>query len=376
MKIVFRCDASPEIGSGHVSRCLVLADALASLGADCAFATIDDSSNVVPALASSGYEIVELAELYSSAPDVVVVDHYGLDWDDESRIKKQTGAMIVAIDDLCDRFRACDALLVNNLGFEAQDYEALVPPDCAVFDGPEFMLLRPEFLKPGLRKAPPAVPPQHLFLFFGRTDPAHLMVRVLRVLKGMFPNAPSSRHPRDETLENQGFRSDGGDTYADEQSSSSFPGFPSCERPDGRATEMTGKVPKITAVIGAYLPDEAEIKVLCDDLGATLYIQTDDMASLMAAADLAVGSGGTAIWERLSTDLPALEISHSDWQHPTLRKLHDQGYLVYIGDCRDLTDEDIAGHIRNALENGLKTRHCPCGKNILELARYIMDMKS
>ncbi len=41
-RILFRVDAGPAVGLGHIRRCLALAEGLARLGGQCFFVTCDD----------------------------------------------------------------------------------------------------------------------------------------------------------------------------------------------------------------------------------------------------------------------------------------------------------------------------------------------
>ena len=76
----------------------------------------------------------------------LIVDHYGIDWVWEFKIKSHISNIIV-IDDLADRRHISRLLIDQNLGRKAIDYNGLVPDDCTLLLGPSFAFLRPEFLE-------------------------------------------------------------------------------------------------------------------------------------------------------------------------------------------------------------------------------------
>ncbi len=166
--IIFRCDASYFIGSGHVMRCLTLARALQSLGATCLFCCVEGTESVTGDLVHADFKIIRPDELWDQKADMVIVDHYGLDVDFETKVRA-VARHVVAIDDLCNRSHNCDILLSQNLIHTEKDYEALIPSGCRIFSGSEYLLLRPEFQSYANKKIRRHKPPRSLLLFFGAT---------------------------------------------------------------------------------------------------------------------------------------------------------------------------------------------------------------
>ena len=70
----------------------------------------------------------------------------------------------------------------------------------------------------------------------------------------------------------------------------------------------------VDIVIGAQHPNREQIKQACIAHGFICHIQTTRMAELMAEADLAIGAGGSASWERCCLGLPALLLAIADNQ--------------------------------------------------------------
>ena len=121
---VFRCDASRQLGSGHVVRCLALADALAEAGWTCIFATTPGTRNAVPLLANSSHRLLELTgandelvQLVQELPEgchLLIVDHYQRDVQFEAGARPWADR-ILAIDDLADYSKSTveEVLLFN-----------------------------------------------------------------------------------------------------------------------------------------------------------------------------------------------------------------------------------------------------------------------
>lgn len=304
LKVVFRADASLQIGTGHVMRCLTLADALTALGSDCQFICREHQGNLIDLIRSKGYithvlparaesidakalapdtrktlpahaqwlgtsqeEDAKACEqiLIELCPDWLVVDHYALDARWEVALKPHYAKLLV-IDDLADRPHDCDVLLDQTLGRIGDEYEALVPANCQKLCGSQYALLRPEFA--ALRdyslgrRVESAV--RQLLITLGGVDKDNATGDVLEALR-------DCRLPAD------------------------------CN---------------ITVVLGPTAPWLAEVERKSQQLpwATKVLVGVTDMAQLMADSDLAIGAAGSTAWERCCLGLPTVMLVLADNQ--------------------------------------------------------------
>jgi UDP-2,4-diacetamido-2,4,6-trideoxy-beta-L-altropyranose hydrolase len=289
---VFRVDASPGMGIGHVMRCLTLADALQALGFRCRFVSTVETINMVPSLTASGHPLsplwpVEMADpsaLARALPggaDVLVVDHYGLDARYESALRP-VARVIVAIDDLADRQRDCDVLLDQTLDRSADDYRFLIPAPCRVLVGTRYALLRPQFVE--ARRSAEA-----------RRARGHGLGRLLVGLGGT-----DSLNATEWAL---------------------------------GAIQASGLGCTVDVVMGPGSPHLERVRArIARTPGAVLHVGVDNMAALMLQADLAIGAAGTSSWERCCLGLPTLLLILADNQRPTARALVKAGAAELVGE--------------------------------------------
>jgi len=315
-KIAFRTDASLLMGSGHLMRCLTLADALTAQGAQCHFISRAHPGHLLEVIRQRGFDFTALpAELSAPAaaniqnvsdsakepvhaswlgsdwqtdaeqtravlvklqPDWLVIDHYALDQRWESALRLYAKKLMV-IDDLADRPHQCDFLLDQNLGRQPKDYVNLVPAHCKVLTGPQYALLRPEFAALRAyslqRRQQPVL--KQVLITMGGVDQSNATGQVLQALKG-------------------------------------------CTLPQDC---------RISVIMGLQAPWLQQVRAQAQAMPwpTEVLVNVSDMARRMADSDLAIGAAGSTSWERCCLGLPTLMVVLADNQKDAAVHLEHAG---------------------------------------------------
>ncbi len=319
MRVIFRTDSSAQIGTGHVMRCLTLAEALRNNGAKCEFICRTHLGNLIDQIRQRGYEVISLSMDPDKLPDNfaadevganydswlgtdwatdayqtkfvitnmevdwLIVDHYSIDvrWEKELR---SSCRKLMVIDDLVNRKHDCDILLDQNLGKKAINYKGIVPNNCNILCGPSYAMLRSEFtilrnysLR---RRAAPQL--KHLLISMGGIDSNNATGQILQSLIGCF-------FPKDN---------------------------------------------KITIVMGSRAPWLEQVLILAAKMPWPTEVKIDvqNMAELMANSDLAIGAAGSTSWERCCLGLPALIGVLANNQEPIADALNLAGAAMKFKD--------------------------------------------
>lgn len=327
MTVLIRTDASHEIGSGHVMRCLTLARALRDRGADCHFVSREHPGNLIKLVRKHGFQTTSLPQasdplapkprdhdrlrhhawlgtdwetdarqttkaLKIPTVDWLIVDHYSLDWEWEHTMRR-VASRILAIDDLHDRRHDCELLLNQNPSDSNHPYRTLLPPNGVPLLGPHYALLQPEYSELHPRTPPRSGPVRRLLIYFGGADNNNLTGITLTAVL-----AKSSRNLAIDVVIN----------------------------PDGPHADS--------------LRDQAK-----EHPQVFLHERIPSLARLMVQADLAIGAAGTTSWERCCLGLPSLVITLTENQRPIAAALSKEGAIRWLGHWDELNQEEISAAI-------------------------------
>lgn len=304
MKLLFRCDASVKIGTGHLMRCLSIANAAKSLGWKICFVIRDPSEIIIDQISCAGHKICKLETtnhrqnktlttlqhgdwlpvsqnqdaqetidfIKDFNPAWVIVDHYALDSEWHSMIKRQGGNILV-IDDLGDRNLSCDLLLDQNLGANPEKYLGKVPSYCKLLLGPDYGLLRSEFREWREKsiKGRLGGKMKYILITMGGVDEQNYTLRVLREIA-------NSKRAKDFVF---------------------------------------------IVVIGELYPHANSLYEFVETsrLKINVLLNIKNMAELMSKSDLCIGAAGATSLERCCLGLPTISFAIANNQKGVLEQL-------------------------------------------------------
>lgn len=334
--VLFRTDASSDIGTGHVMRCLSLADAMRAHGMTVGFISRRQPGNINAQILCRGFDVLELPEMQAGAtcghgarwledaqhsarlvqakPDWLISDHYGIDyrW---HRYMRPFVRRILAITDFAQRRHDCDILLDQNLSDEGGTrYHALTPAACRRLLGPRYALLQPEYAQLHKQSAPRAGPVRRIMVFFGGADRERLCLRSLQAIVNL-------------------------------------------ERPDIAVDIVAG-------IAGADFKEISELAVRQPQV--RVHRGLPSLAGLMMQADLALGAGGATSWERLCLGLPCLVVTVADNQLAVTRLLAERGLVQMLGHARDVDAAVLTAALREWCTRGIAAGWFPDHRQLVD----------
>ncbi len=331
MKFLIRADASLQIGSGHIMRCLTLAQQLRQYNHHITFISRTNLGHLAPLIRQQGFDCIELpppsnvvpfgtkrqpenpaditahaAWLGTSqaqdladcaphirrlAPEWIICDHYALSAAWQRATRRICHSKIMVIDDLHDRPHDADLLLDQNHAHHASDYAHLVPPSCHILAGTRYALLRNEFAQhrsASLQNRTALRQPenQNILINLGGVDKDNHTLAVLQALSDYVSGSLKT------------------DTA------------PFCA----------------TIIMGATAPHLASVQHYAAHATypSQVIANTNNMAALMSQATWAIGAAGSTSWERCALGLPTLLITIADNQRPIAAQLQSAGAAIAL----------------------------------------------
>ena len=346
MHFLIRADASLQIGSGHIMRCLTLAhklrqhhhrvafitrahqghlaDTIRQQGFDCILLPLPDHATTsaqpqrqpetacnelppsppAPAIphaawlaTSQAQDITDCApHIRALAPDWIICDHYALAAAWQTAARALCHSKIMVIDDLHDRAHDADLLLDQNHAHTAADYAPLVPPSCRILTGTRYALLRDEFAQHRTislhqRATPPARQPetalphsQNILINLGGVDKDNHTLAVLQALSAYV--------------------------------SGSLKALPI----------------RATIIMGATAPHLASVQryAATAPYPGQVIANAHNMAELMTQATWAIGAAGSTSWERCALGVPTLLLTIADNQRSIAAQLQRAGAALAL----------------------------------------------
>ncbi len=311
MKLLFRVQAGPETGLGHLRRSISLADALKRRGVEGNFLLHPDprgvevaersgySASLLEGPAAFGEEDCRntLEEARRVGADALLFDYHDIPAEYIGSLRA-AGRTLIVRDDLALRPLPVEVVVNGNADAERLGYPA--------WGGGARFLLGPRY----------AVLPKE----YGDPAPRQTQPRVGRVLVALGGADPRRRLPA--------------------------------------LLERLDRLPEsfeITAVLGPFFDDAEEVRETAGRLRKKVHLVSapDSMAALIAGADLAVSAAGQTLYELACFGCPTVAFRVAENQQGQLAALAEAGCILNAGRAED---QELLGRVEELLSGLLRDR--------------------
>lgn len=327
-QLIIRADATERTGTGHLMRCLALAQAVRAVGSDVTFISVCKCKLLHQRLLDEGFQVILLNRSYPDPADWqatakvlqshpsgwVVLDGYHFDLSYQ-RLIREVGYRLLVIDDMAHLNQYCCNILLNQ-NINAERLRYTTDHDTRLLLGPRYALLRAEFLDRFSSKRNLPDVARRLLVTLGGEDSNNQTLKVIQAVA---------------QLKIEGFEA--------------------------------------MIVVGSANPHLKKLQSECQksQIPIRLIHNALDMAELMTAADMTVSAGGSTCWELAFMELPTLIIILADNQRIVAEGLAEAGAAVNLGWYKHISQSDI----RKAVEKmaaGAKERAeiARCGRKLVD----------
>ncbi|MEJ6481789.1 UDP-2,4-diacetamido-2,4,6-trideoxy-beta-L-altropyranose hydrolase [Nostoc punctiforme UO1] len=304
MNLLIRADASTQIGTGHIMRCLALAQAWKDVGGNAIFVMATEMLSLETRLKSEGMEVIHLSVNPGSMEDAkktvslahqfgvnwVVVDgyHFGATYQE---IIKNVGLKLLFIDDYghaeyyyADVVLNQDIYAHDNLYVQREPYTQLLL-------GINYALIRREFYQYQKEQRTHPVIAKKLLVTLGGSDLNNVTLKVIHALK---------------LLDLSKF--------------------------------------EVSVLVDGNNTHYEKLQLASQDLQFPIYFHRNiqNMPDIMAWSDIAISAGGSTIWELAFMGLPSLILIMADNQASNAKKLGEMRLIYNLGEGKDIAPIEIA----------------------------------
>lgn len=311
-RLLIRADANSTIGSGHVMRCLALAQEWKARGGDVTFALGDGAGAIAQRLLDEGMEVTRVTSVPGSGEDAretsklarsfdwLVLDGYGFGAAFQHTVS-QAGTPFLVLDDYGHADHYYAALLLNqNISASDASYPS-VEPGTQLLMGTRYSMLRTEFRTATYE--PPTFPPRRLLVTMGGGDPDNVTGTVIQALNHL-------------------------------------------DLEEAVVTVLSGG--------NNVHYDDIQERLSASPFESRLIRNAQDMPGLIAESDFAVSAGGSTCWELALMGRPNLIVSLAVNQNGIAQGLDAAGVSLHAGWFNEVTDESLAEQLAPLLKDSEK----------------------